>query len=56
MKGFDEEPKLNHRNNDDTAFFWFAMQIMAREGIGNIHAHLEEYWSIRKNTWQQNTE
>jgi hypothetical protein len=50
MKGFDEKPKLNHRNNDDTAFFGFAMQIMAREGIRNIHAHLEEYWSIRKKT------
>jgi hypothetical protein len=56
MAGFDETPTLNHKNGYDSKFFKFALQIMAREGIGNIHAHLEEYWSIRKNTWQQNTE
>ena len=50
MVGFDEAPTLNNKKNYDSDFFKFAQNIMALEGIGDIHAHLEEYWSIRKKT------
>lgn len=50
MVGFDEAPTLNHKTDYDSDFFKFAQNILALEGIGNIHAHLEEYWSIRKKT------
>ena len=43
-------PTLNHKNDPDSDFFRFAQVIMAKEGIGHIHEHLERYWSVRKNT------
>jgi hypothetical protein len=54
ITGFDKPPTLNNRNQTDSPFYDFAAEIMAREGIGNIHDHLEEYWSQRKRTWSQN--
>ena len=54
ITGFDKSPTLNNRNHIDSPFFDFAAEIMAREGIGNIHDHLEDYWSQRKRTWAQN--
>jgi hypothetical protein len=50
MVGTGKEPTLNHKTGYDSDFFKFAQNIMALEGIGNIHTHLEEYWSIRKKT------
>ena len=50
MAGTGEAPTLNNKKNYDSAFFKFAQRVLALEGIGNIHAHLEEYWSIRKKT------
>ena len=50
MTGFDEAPTSNNKPEHDSAFFMFALNILAQEGIGNFHAHLEEYWSIRKKT------
>ena len=50
MEGTGEVPTLNNKKDYDSNFFQFAQNIMALEGIGNIHAHLEEYWSIRKKT------
>ena len=50
MAGTGEAPTLNHKDDYDSKFFRFAQNIMAREGIGNIHVHLEEYWSLRKKT------
>ena len=54
ITGFDSPPTLNNRNHIDSPFFCFASEIMAREGIGNIHDHLEKYWSHRKHTWAAN--
>lgn len=48
MEGTGEAPTLNNKNDYDSAFFKFAQRVLALEGIGDIHAHLEEYWSIRK--------
>ena len=48
MAGTGEAPTLNNKKDYDSAFFKFAQRVLALEGIGNIHAHLEEYWSIRK--------
>jgi len=48
MVGFDKMPTLNNKSHYDSDFFKFAQNIIALEGIGNIHTHLEEYWSIRK--------
>ena len=50
MAGTEEAPTLNHKTGYDSDFFKFAQRILALEGIGNIHTHLEEYWSIRKKT------
>ena len=50
MEGTGEAPTLNNKKDYDSDFFEFAQNIMALEGIGDIHAHLEEYWSIRKKT------
>jgi len=50
MAGFDEAPTSNNKLDHDSAFFMFALNIMAREGIGGFHAHFEEYWSICKKT------
>ena len=48
MEGTGEAPTLNNKKDYDSAFFKFAQTVLALEGIGDIHAHLEEYWSIRK--------
>ena len=50
MEGTGEAPTLNNKKDYDSAFFKFAQRVLALEGIGDIHAHLEEYWSIRKKT------
>jgi hypothetical protein len=52
MYGSGKKPTLNHKTGYDTPFFAFAYQIMAHEGIGNIHRHLETHWSIRRRTWK----
>lgn len=49
--GFDRPPTLNNKRDPDSAFVIFATNVLGREGIGKIHEHLEEYWSIRKNSW-----
>lgn len=46
MKGFDKASTLNHKTGYDSDFFKFAHKVMKEEGIGNIHAHLEEYYFI----------
>jgi hypothetical protein len=52
--GLEGAPTLNHKNDLDTEFAKFAMEIMQLEGIGHAHQHLEEYWSFRKSTWESN--
>ncbi len=54
VEGFGQAPTLNSKTDPDTPFFNFAMQVMALEGVGKIHEHLETYWSQRKKTWQEN--
>ena len=54
MEGFGQAPTLNNKKDRDSKFFNFAMQVMALEGIGKVHDHLEAYWSNRKKTWQEN--
>lgn len=51
MVGVDHQPTLNNKKEYDSAFMTFALHILALEGIGHIHKHLEEYWSIRKQEW-----
>ena len=53
--GVDHELTLNNKNEYDSAFMTFALHILASEGVGHIHKHLEEYWSIRKHEWLKNT-
>ena len=53
--GVDHELTLNNKNEYDSAFMTFALHILALEGVGHIHKHLEEYWSIRKHEWLKNT-
>ena len=48
--GFDKSPTLNNKHDPDSDFAIFASEVMGYEGIGKIHTHLEEYWSIRKNS------
>ena len=55
MVGVDHEPTLNNKKEYDSAFMTFALHILALEGIGHIHKHLEEYWSIRKHEWLNNS-
>jgi hypothetical protein len=52
--GFGKKPTLNHKKDPDTPFFNFAARVMALEGIGKIHQHLETYWSVRKKAWRDN--
>jgi hypothetical protein len=54
MVGFGTKPTLNNKNNTDSPFFNFALAVLTREGLGHIYAHLEEYWSCRKRTWEKN--
>jgi hypothetical protein len=53
--GVYREPTLNNKKEYDSAFMTFALHILASEGIGHIHKHLEEYWSIRKHDWLKNS-
>ena len=46
--GTSHKPTLNRKRDPDSAFMAFASYILACEGIGHIHPHLEEYWSRRK--------
>ena len=55
MVGVEHEPTLNNKKEYDSAFMTFALHILALEGIGHIHKHLEEYWSIRKHEWLKNS-
>lgn len=50
LRGFGVAPTLNHKHDPDSAFFEFAQDVLAREGIGRIHMHVEEYWSYVSNT------
>jgi len=54
IHAMNQKPTLNHKAGFDSPFFRFAQSVMGAEGIGNIHRHLEEYWSIRKKTWLDN--
>ncbi len=54
--GTGHEPTLNNKRDYDSAFMNFASYILACEGIGHIHAHLEKYWSQRKQDWAENAE
>lgn len=54
MEGSGQAPTLNNKKDPDTPFFNFAMQVMALEGIGKVHEHLEAYWADRKKTWLEN--
>jgi hypothetical protein len=56
MEGFGEVPTLNNKKDLDSPFFDFAMRVMALEGIGKVHEHLEAYWAERKKTWLENGE
>jgi len=51
--GTGQEPTLNNKKDYDSDFMSFASFILACEGVGHIHKHLEEYWSQRKNDWLQ---
>ncbi len=53
LLGFDRKPTLNNKNDRDTDFSKFAMEVMEIEGIGRAHQYLEEYWSLRKVTLQK---
>ena len=53
--GTDIQLTLNHKKDYDSAFMTFALHILASEGIGHIHKHLEGYWSIRKHEWLKNS-
>lgn len=53
--GTNQKPTLNRKRDPDSAFMAFASYILAREGIGHIHQRLEEYWSIRKREWLENS-
>lgn len=50
MVGTRKAPTLNHISDYNSDFFKFAQNIMTLKGIGDIDAHLEEYWSNRKKT------
>ena len=52
--GTGKKPTLNNKKDFDSAFMTFASHILASEGIGHIHKHLEEYWSRRKKDWFNN--
>ena len=54
ITGFQQRPTLNNKKESDSPFFSFAVQVMALEGIGKIHVHLEAYWTERKKTWVGN--
>lgn len=54
LLGFGVAPTLNHKKHTDTPFATFAMDVMAREGIGRIHHHLESYRSFVKQQLVQN--
>lgn len=53
--GVSHVATLNNKKEYDSAFMTFALHILASEGIGHIHKHLEEYWSIRKQEWLNNS-
>ena len=55
ITGTDFQLTLNHKKEYDSAFMTFALHILALESIGHIHKHLEEYWSIRKHEWLNNS-
>ena len=52
--GTGQEPTLNNKKHYDSKFMAFASFILACEGVGHIHQHLEKYWSIRKHEWLKN--
>jgi hypothetical protein len=52
--GVGHKPTLSNKKSYDSAFVTFATYILACEGIGHIHGHLEEYWSQRKADWKNN--
>ncbi len=54
LLGVGQEPTLNHKKQNDTAFMTFALHILGEEDVGHIHQHLEAYWSKRKQEWLKN--
>jgi hypothetical protein len=54
LQGMRQPPTLNHKNGPASSFEIFAHSVMATLGIGKVHQHLEEYWSHRKQTDQEN--
>lgn len=48
LRAFDSAPTLNHRSHPDTPFATFAIHVLTREGIGQVHQHLEAYWAYSK--------
>jgi len=52
--GAGHKPALSNKKSYDSAFVTFATYILACEGIGHIHGHLDEYWSQRKAVWRNN--
>ena len=51
LVAFEKPPRVNNKNGRITPFVSFALDIMACEGIGKIHQHLEKHMSIRRKTW-----
>ena len=54
--GVGRAPTLNNKKHSDSPFMTFAVHILGAEGVGHIHQRLEEYWSIRKHEWLNNSE
>ena len=55
MIGVGQPPTLNNKKHIDSPFMTFAVHILGAEGVGHIHQRLEEYWSIRKYEWLENS-
>ena len=53
--GVGRAPTLNNKKHNDSPFMTFAVHILGAEGVGHIHQRLEEYWSIRKHEWLENS-
>ena len=53
--GVGRVPTLNNKKHNDSPFMTFAVHILGAEGVGHIHQRLEEYWSIRKHEWLENS-
>ena len=54
LEAFGKRARLNKKSDPMTAFHHFAQDVMAREGVGKIQEHLEEFWSTRVKEWEIN--